>query len=79
MKVILENFKCWEYKELDLGNDGGISLISGKSGIGKSSILDGIFFALFGVGTKIVLSGKQSCKVTLEIEVNSQKNGNSQI
>ena len=68
MRIILENFKCWEKKELNLG-ESGITLISGRSGIGKSSILDAIFFCLFGKGQKIVSIGKSSCKVTIELKL----------
>lgn len=65
MKIQLYNFKCWEEKTIDFGNT-GIVLLSGKSGIGKTSILDAIIFALFGIGHKLVSIGKKSCKVVFE-------------
>jgi len=49
----------------ELGGN-GIILIAGKSGKGKTSILDGIFFALFGHGKKITTFGKRSCSVCLK-------------
>ena len=67
MKIILKNFRCYENKTFDFGKT-GIILLSGPSGIGKTSILSGIYFALFGTGTKIVSYGKTSCSVTLEFD-----------
>ncbi len=49
MRLQLRNFKCYDNKTFDLGEK-GITLISGVSGKGKSSILTGINFALFGKG-----------------------------
>ena len=67
MKITLKNFRCYENKTFDFGKD-GIVLLSGPSGIGKTSILSAIYFSLFGVGTKIVSYGKTSCSVTLEFD-----------
>ena len=47
MKLVVKNFKCWISKEIDI-DDIGIILISGKSGKGKSSIIDAIRFVLNG-------------------------------
>ena len=69
MKVSLQNFKCWEKKEIDFGTE-QMTLLSGKSGVGKTSIMDAIIFALFGIGSKLVMQGKSSCKVILEIKHN---------
>ena len=57
MKITLENFKCYEKKEFDLG-DNNMVLISGVSGRGKSTILDAINFCLFGKGSKLIKVGK---------------------
>ena len=51
MLLKLHNFKCWEKQEFNL-QETGIILISGKSGKGKTSILDAIYFVLFGKGKK---------------------------
>ncbi len=45
-KLILENFGKFNYKEIDL--DKNITVIYGKNEAGKSTILDGIEYALFG-------------------------------
>ena len=65
MYITLKNFKCWMDNTFELGGN-GIILIAGKSGKGKTSILDGIFFALFGHGKKITTFGKRSCSVCLK-------------
>jgi DNA repair exonuclease SbcCD ATPase subunit len=66
MKIRLKNFRCYEDQTFDFGNN-GLTLLSGPSGKGKTSILLGISFALFGTGTKVVSYGKKSCLVQLEI------------
>jgi DNA repair exonuclease SbcCD ATPase subunit len=65
MKISLENFKCWGSASFDLG-ESGITLIKGNSGKGKSSILDAIYFGLYGKGMKLLKVGTKSCKVVLE-------------
>lgn len=67
MKIKLHNFICYDDAEFDFGNE-GIALLSGPSGAGKTSILRGIFFALFGEGTKLQAYGKTSCSVELEFD-----------
>ena len=67
MKITLKNFRCYENKTFDFGKS-GIVLLSGPSGTGKTSILTGIYFALFGIGFKVVSYGKSSCSVTLEFD-----------
>lgn len=67
MKLRLINFLCYNDSTFDLG-ESGMTLISGVSGIGKSSIMKGILFALFGDGTKVQLHGKPSCSVELEFD-----------
>ena len=51
----------------DFGSE-GISLLSGHSGKGKSTILQGIYYALFGTGSKITMVGKKSSIVDLEFD-----------
>jgi len=67
MKLRLINFLCYNDSTFDLGET-GLTLISGPSGIGKSSILKAILFALFGDGTKVQSYGKTSCSVELNFE-----------
>lgn len=67
MKIIFKNFRCYEDKTFNF-LEKGLSLLSGNSGKGKSTILFGIYFALFGNGTKVITYGKKSCSVKLEFE-----------
>jgi DNA repair exonuclease SbcCD ATPase subunit len=67
MKIRLVNFRCYTDETFDFGDD-GLVLISASSGYGKSTILMGIHFALFGTGTKVSSYGKTSCKVELEFD-----------
>ena len=64
MQVELQNFRCWK-KQLFEFNDKGIILINGSSGSGKSSILNAIYFAITGIGSKIVSYGEKKCCVKL--------------
>jgi DNA repair exonuclease SbcCD ATPase subunit len=64
MQITLKNFRCYENSTFDFGTS-GIILLSGASGQGKTTILMGIYFALFGTGTKIISFGKTTCCVTL--------------
>ena len=67
MRVRLKNFRCYIDETFDFGKE-GITLLSGVSGRGKSSVLMGIYFALFGVGSKVTAYGKTSCSVELEFD-----------
>ena len=67
MKIRLQNIKCYLDATFDFGET-GLALLSGQSGKGKSSIIQGIHFALFGVGSKITSFGKTTCKVELEFD-----------
>jgi DNA repair exonuclease SbcCD ATPase subunit len=67
MKIKLLNFKCYENKEYEIPTN-GLVLLSGPSGIGKSSFLQAINFALYGTGTKLIMFGKSNCKVELEFD-----------
>lgn len=65
MIIILKNFRCWENHTFEFPDD-GLTLLSGRSGVGKSSILQAIHFCLFGKGTKIVRIGTTTCKVEIK-------------
>lgn len=67
MKIQLKNFRCYIDQTFDFG-DNGLALLTGPSGQGKTTILMGIYFALFGTGTKVVSYGKSSCMVQLEFD-----------
>jgi len=66
MILQLQNFRCWKEKRFEF-LDEGLVLLSGKSGVGKTSILSAIYFALYGVGTKIISFGEKKCLVRLVI------------
>ena len=66
MRLTLTNFKSYEDKVIDLPNSGMV-LLAGKSEAGKSSILNAIYFALYGdKKVKPVRWGTVQCKVVLE-------------
>ena len=64
MKIHLKNFKCWNKKTVELDQN-GIQLLTGESGKGKSSIMDAIYFCLYGELQKIITHGEKSCEVKI--------------
>ena len=66
IKLILENFKCWDKKVLTLPEN-GIVLLNGKSGVGKTSILQAIYFAIYGKGTNLPRYGSNG-KISVQLE-----------
>ena len=67
MKIRMKDFLCYSDSTFDFG-ESGVALLSGPSGAGKTSILRGIFFALFGEGNKLQACGSTSCRVELEFD-----------
>lgn len=67
MRIRLKNFRCYDDKTFDFGEE-GLALLSGSSGGGKTSVILGIYFALFGSGSKVTSYGKTNCMVELEFD-----------
>lgn len=66
MRIKLTNFRCYADKEF-IFDDRGLVLLKGVTGAGKSTILEGIYFALYGNIKKPYKFGTKTCKVELEI------------
>lgn len=66
MRIQLKNFRCHRDAEFTFP-DSGLVLLSGKSGQGKSTILEAISYALYGNVQKPYSSGTSTCCVTLQI------------
>ena len=67
MRIKFTDFRCYNNQTFDF-SDNELILISAESGAGKSTILLGIQFCLYGTGSKLQNYGKTSCSVELEFE-----------
>jgi len=67
LNISLNNFRCWEDKNLEIPSS-GICLINGRSGRGKSTILNSILYAITGKLKNISTFNKKSTKVILSID-----------
>lgn len=75
-KLKLRNIRSYESLEIEFPK--GLVLLTGNIGSGKTSILLGLQFALFGLqpgqkGSSILRSGEDEASVYLEMEVDSKK------
>lgn len=79
MRLELKNFRCHQDRSFEF-QDGSIILLRGASGTGKSTILNSIYWALYGKLRSIKTfncSGKTSVKLQIgNIEIYRQKNPN---
>lgn len=67
MKLTLYNFKCYKDKHVVHIDDTDITLISGDSGKGKTTILDALHFVITGISpNKVITYECNSCYVELE-------------
>ena len=74
-KISLENIRSYKNQEIEFPS--GSTLLSGDIGSGKTSILLGIEFALFGLqpgqkGSSLLKNGENSGSVALEFEVDGK-------
>ncbi|HTZ42162.1 MAG TPA: AAA family ATPase [Candidatus Omnitrophota bacterium] len=74
-KITLENIRSYEFQEVNFPE--GSVLLAGDIGSGKTSILLGIEFALFGLqpgqrGNALLRHGAESGRVLIEFEVEGQ-------
>ena len=74
-KIVLENIRSYKHQEVEFPE--GSILLSGDIGSGKTSILLGIEFALFGLqpgqkGSSLLRNGENSGKVIIEFEIDGK-------
>ena len=77
-KIILKNFKSHKYTNIDF--DKGITIIVGENGVGKSSVLEGITYALFKKSTLnqndlITIDKNNERSSTMYVELIFENNG----
>ncbi len=75
-KIKLKNIRSYEHEEVDF--PGGATLLAGDIGSGKTSVLLGIEFALFGLqpgqrGSSLLRNGEDEGGIVLEFEIDSKK------
>ena len=74
LSIELDNIRSYRHQKVDFRD--GISLFEGDIGSGKSSILNAIEFALFGLGdlrgSHIIRVGENEAKVILDLEINGR-------
>ena len=64
MKIILTNFRHHKHLELEF-DDKGFFLISGKSGVGKTTLLNAIYHGFYGKCRKPYTHGTNTCIVEI--------------
>ncbi|MAG78817.1 hypothetical protein CMI40_00375 [Candidatus Pacearchaeota archaeon] len=75
-KITLNNIRSYEHQEIEFPE--GSSLLSGDIGSGKTSILLGVEFALFGLqpgqrGSSLLRNGTREGGVVIELDIDEKK------
>jgi exonuclease SbcC len=75
-KIKLKNIRSYEHEEIDFPQ--GATLLAGDIGSGKTSVLLGIEFALFGLqpgqrGSSLLRNGEEEGGIVLEFEVDNKR------
>ena len=65
MKLTLKNFRAHQSKTFDI-SDKGLVLISGKSGCGKTTLLNAIIYALYGNIRRPYTHNEYTCSVVID-------------
>ena len=67
MKIKLQNFSCFSKKTIII-DEFKSTLITGINGVGKSSLLDSIVFALYDKIKMPIMFSKKQCTVSIKFE-----------
>lgn len=67
MKIEFTNFRCYRSSVFEFPQT-GLVLLKGASGEGKSTLLNGVYYALFGGLRRPVSHGESTCLVTLTMD-----------
>jgi len=67
MKITLKNFRCHRDAHFEIPDE-GLVMLSGESGMGKTTILNAVAYAMYGNLRKPYSHGTTTCQVTLEIK-----------
>ncbi|MBU0957964.1 MAG: AAA family ATPase [Nanoarchaeota archaeon] len=74
-KITLENIRSYKYQEIEFPK--GSTMLAGDIGSGKTSVLLGIEFALFGLqpgqkGTSLLRNGTKQGRVIIQLEIDGK-------
>lgn len=73
MRLEIVNFRCYRGNHVFDLNDTKTTLISGSSGVGKTSLMMALFFVITGQSPpKVIADGCDSCRVTLQWNANTR-------
>lgn len=73
MKIVIKNFRCYKEKTTFEFPDGQISLLTGASGIGKTTIFEAIAWCLYDKIQHVYPHGHKSEKIMVTIYLNNIK------